>query len=38
VRGRIRAGDEVATTGSFLLRTETLKGSIGAGCCDVEGQ
>lgn len=26
----------VATTGSFLLKTETLKGSIGAGCCDVE--
>lgn len=36
VRGRLAAGDEVATTGSFLLRTETLKGSIGAGCCDVE--
>jgi cobalt-zinc-cadmium efflux system membrane fusion protein len=36
VRGRLAAGDDVATTGSFLLRTETLKGSIGAGCCDVE--
>lgn len=38
VRGRLQVGEEVATTGSFLLRTETLKGSIGAGCCDVEGQ
>jgi cobalt-zinc-cadmium efflux system membrane fusion protein len=32
----VAAGDEVATTGSFLLKTETLKGAIGAGCCDVE--
>ena len=30
----LRPGDDVATTGSFLLKTETLKGSIGAGCCD----
>jgi cobalt-zinc-cadmium efflux system membrane fusion protein len=30
-------GDEaVVTQGSFLLRTEILKGSIGAGCCEVE--
>ena len=30
-------GDEaVVTQGSFLLKTEILKGSIGAGCCDVE--
>lgn len=36
VRGRVAPGDEVATDGSFLLKTETLKGSIGAGCCDVE--
>ena len=36
VTGRLTAGDEVATEGSFLLKTETLKGSIGAGCCDVE--
>ncbi|MBL4633931.1 MAG: efflux RND transporter periplasmic adaptor subunit, partial [Kofleriaceae bacterium] len=32
----IEPGEPVATTGSFLLKTETLKGSIGAGCCDVE--
>ncbi len=36
VTGRVAAGDPVATEGSFLLKTETLKGSIGAGCCDVE--
>lgn len=30
-------GEEVVTTGSFLLKTETLKGSIGAGCCEVPG-
>ena len=30
-------GDEaVVTQGSFLLKTEILKGSIGAGCCQVE--
>jgi membrane fusion protein, heavy metal efflux system len=34
----ISVGDEVATTGSFLLKTETLKGSIGAGCCEVEAR
>jgi len=32
----IKTGEEVATKGGFLLKTETLKGSIGAGCCDVE--
>jgi cobalt-zinc-cadmium efflux system membrane fusion protein len=26
-------GEEVVTTGSFLLKTEIQKGSIGAGCC-----
>jgi cobalt-zinc-cadmium efflux system membrane fusion protein len=36
VSGRVNPGDEVATKGSFLLKTETLKGSIGAGCCEVE--
>lgn len=29
-------GEEVVTTGSFLLKTEILKGSIGAGCCEVD--
>lgn len=36
VRGRIRGGDEVVTEGSFLLKTETLKESIGAGCCEAD--
>lgn len=27
-------GDEVVTQGSFLLKTEIMKGSLGAGCCD----
>jgi membrane fusion protein, heavy metal efflux system len=30
----VEAGEQVATIGSFLLKTETLKGAIGAGCCD----
>jgi cobalt-zinc-cadmium efflux system membrane fusion protein len=29
-------GEQVVTTGSFLLKTEILKGSIGAGCCEIE--
>jgi len=33
VRGRVAAGDRVVTAGSYLLKTETLRGSIGAGCC-----
>lgn len=36
VRGGVAPGDPVVTTGSFLLKTETLKDSIGAGCCNVE--
>jgi cobalt-zinc-cadmium efflux system membrane fusion protein len=36
VRGRLVPGDDVVTAGSFLLKTETLKESIGAGCCEVE--
>lgn len=36
ISGGVAAGDMVVTTGSFLLKTETLKDSIGAGCCDVE--
>lgn len=30
----LRAGEDVVAEGSFLLKTETLKGSIGAGCCE----
>lgn len=30
----VTTGEEVVTTGSFLLKTETLKESIGAGCCE----
>ena len=30
-------GEQVVTTASFLLRTEILKESIGAGCCEVPG-
>ena len=33
IRKGVRPGEEVATQGSFLLKTETLKESIGAGCC-----
>ncbi|AKT42372.1 efflux RND transporter periplasmic adaptor subunit [Chondromyces crocatus] len=36
VKRGLRAGEEVVTQGSFLLKTETLKGSIGAGCCEAD--
>jgi cobalt-zinc-cadmium efflux system membrane fusion protein len=36
VTGRVATGDQVATEGSFLLKTETLRESIGAGCCEAE--
>lgn len=36
VTGRLGLEDEVVTDGSFLLKTETQKDSIGAGCCDEE--
>lgn len=29
-------GETVVTRGSFLLKTEILKGSIGAGCCEID--
>ena len=32
----VNAGETVVTAGSFMLKTETLKDRIGAGCCDVE--
>jgi len=32
----LKPGEPVVTTGSFLLKTETLKGSIGTGCCEVD--
>ena len=30
----LEPGQEVVTDGAFLLKTEIMKGSIGAGCCD----
>ncbi len=33
----VEAGERVVTTGSFELKTELLRESIGAGCCDDEG-
>ncbi len=37
VRGRLQAGDRVVHVGAFILKTETLKDSIGAGCCADDG-
>jgi membrane fusion protein, heavy metal efflux system len=34
VLGGLRPGEMVVTQGSFLLKTEIMKGSLGAGCCD----
>ena len=34
IRRGVEPGEDVVTVGSFLLKTETLKGSIGAGCCE----
>ncbi|OFX25833.1 MAG: efflux transporter periplasmic adaptor subunit [Anaeromyxobacter sp. RBG_16_69_14] len=34
VAGGLAAGTEIVTTGAFLLKTEILKDSIGAGCAD----
>lgn len=36
ILGGLEEGDEVVTTGAFLLATETRKDSIGAGCCEVD--
>ena len=30
----LKPGQQVVTDGAFLLKTEIMKGSIGAGCCD----
>lgn len=30
----LKPGQQAVTAGSFLLKTEIMKGSIGAGCCD----
>lgn len=32
----LEEGERIASTGSFLMKTEILKGSIGAGCCEVD--
>lgn len=32
----LERGEEIVTQGSFLLKTEILRESIGAGCCDAE--
>ncbi len=32
----LHAGEPIASIGSFVLKTEILKGSIGAGCCEGE--
>lgn len=34
----VRPGEEVVTTGSFLLKTETLKENLGAGCCEADAR
>jgi cobalt-zinc-cadmium efflux system membrane fusion protein len=36
VASGLEPGERVATVGSFLLKTETMKEGIGAGCCEVE--
>ena len=32
----LNSGEAVVTTGSFLMKTEVLKGNLGAGCCEVD--
>lgn len=38
IESGLSEGEQVVTTGSFLLKTEILKGQIGAGCCAVESK
>jgi membrane fusion protein, heavy metal efflux system len=35
VRGDLKVGEAVVTTGAFILKTELSRDSIGAGCCEV---
>jgi cobalt-zinc-cadmium efflux system membrane fusion protein len=35
INSGLHAGDMVVVNGSYLLKTELKKGSLGAGCCDV---
>lgn len=37
VSGSLKPGDQVVTTGAFLLRTELDRSGIGAGCCEADG-
>jgi cobalt-zinc-cadmium efflux system membrane fusion protein len=32
----LKAGDTIVTRGSFILKNEILKNSVGAGCCEVD--
>lgn len=36
ILGGVREGELVATAGSFLMKTEILKGNLGAGCCEAD--
>ena len=36
VEDGVPPGEQVVTDGSFLLKTEILKGNIGAGCCEID--
>ena len=36
VSSGVEPGEEVVVDGSFLLKTELKKSSIGAGCCGIE--